>query len=301
MKRIFLLPVLILAAAAQLALAQSAPTQNEASLLWEVSGNGLQAPSYVYGTIHLIPRKDFFLTEATKSALEKAGKVVFEINIEKMMDLTAMLPLLMQSFMKNDTTLKQLLSPEEYGLVKTHFSQLGLPMFMLDRIKPMFLSAMDPQSMMGGGADQEAMTSYEMELLAIAQTGKKKIDGLETAAYQMSMFDSIPYRIQAKMLLESIQQAQAEEGGAESEFTRMVNTYKQQDIEGMQRMLDADADISAYENLLLINRNRNWIPVMMEMMDQQICFFAVGAGHLGGRYGVLQLLREQGYSVQPLK
>ena len=277
-------------------LAQEAPAATEKSLLWEVSGKGLSAPSYVYGTIHLISRKDFFITEASQKALEASEKVIFEIDLEKMTDPSAMLPMIMQAFMKKDSTLRDLLAPEDYQLIKRHFQELGLPMFLLDRIKPMFLSALDPQTM--SGAQGEEVTSYEMEFMAIARKSGKPIEGLETAAFQMSMFDSIPYRVQAKMLLETIRSSSPETKEESGSFDQMVELYKKQDIEALQQLMQGDQELMAYEQLLLINRNRNWIPTMTKMMREETCFFAVGAGHLGGPKGVLQLLREEGYTVK---
>jgi hypothetical protein len=277
--------------------AQSPQPLNEASLLWEISGNGLRTPSFVFGTIHMIPQKDFLLTDATRAALEQSKNVVFEINIEKMDDITTMLPMIMQAFMKRDTTLRDLLEPSDYEAVKQHFQTLGLPMFLLDRIKPMFLSALDPQTMMG--KQDESITSYEMELMAIAKKSGKTIGGLETAAFQMSMFDSIPYRVQAKMLVESIRNVRNED--EEGAFDQMIETYKQQDIEAMQQLIQSDGELMAYENLLLFNRNRNWVPLMNSMMRKEPCFFAVGAGHLGGLNGILQLLRQEGFIVKALK
>ena len=70
----------------------------------------------------------------------------------------------------------------------------------------------------------------------------------------------------------------------------------------MQSMMaDEASGIGGYEDLLLVRRNRNWIPVMGEMMMAKPTFFAVGAGHLGGDEGVVALLREAGYTVKPLK
>lgn len=278
------------------ALAQEASAAAEKSLLWEVSGKGLSAPSYVYGTIHLIPRKDFFITEASQKALEASEKVIFEIDLEKMADPSAMLPMIMQAFMKKDSTLRDLLAPEDYQLIKRHFQELGLPMFLLDRIKPMFLSALDPQTM--SGAQGEEVTSYEMEFMSIARKSGKPIEGLETAAFQMSMFDSIPYRVQAKMLLETIRSSSPETKEKSGPFDQMVELYKKQDIEALRQLMQGDQEIMAYEQLLLINRNRNWVPTMTKMMQAESCFFAVGAGHLGGPDGVLQLLRQEGYTVK---
>jgi uncharacterized protein len=294
-----LFALLAIAAWAQPGSAQYAPTTEENSLLWEISGKGLAQPSYLFGTIHIIGKDDFFLSEATRQSFEQSAQVAFEINMEEMADFTKLLPLLMKSFMAGNVTLKDLLSPEDYGLVKKHFESLGLPMMFLDRIKPMFLSVLgSDQDLFSGNGDGEQMTSYEMELMAMAQARQMPISGLETAEYQMSMFDSIPYQEQAQMLVQSIKA----EGGAEGQFEHMVELYKNQDLQGMEALMDSEAGgIGNYGELLLAGRNRNWIPIMAKMMVEKPTFFAVGAGHLGGEQGVVALLREQGYTVKPLR
>jgi len=133
----------------------------------------------------------------------------------------------------------------------------------------------------------------------MAQDQEKAVDGLETAEFQMSLFDSIPYDAQAQMLMATIQ---SDEKDSESnQLEEMVKMYKDQDIQGMQRMVKGDeGGISEYEELLLLRRNRNWIPIMEDMMANNPTFFAVGAGHLGGEEGVIALLRKAGYKVAPI-
>ena len=58
--------------------------------------------------------------------------------------------------------------------------------------------------------------------------------------------------------------------------------------------------MAPYEELLLVRRNENWIPVMERIMREGSAFFAVGAGHLGGPKGVVNLLRQAGYTVEPV-
>lgn len=283
---------------AQEALSSFAPTEAENSLLWEISGKGLPKPSFLYGTIHMIAREDFFLTEPTKASFEKAERVTFEINMEEMSDFSVLMPLMMQAFMKNDTTLQDLLSTEEYTLVKNHFEKLGLPMMFLDRIKPMFLSALGSEDALAMQQTPGEVVSYEMEFMEMARKGNKQMAGLETAQYQMSVFDSIPYGIQAEMLVQTIQSGDA----GDDQFEQLVKLYKDQDINGLQLVMQSEeAGVARYEDLLLVNRNRNWVPVMERMMKEKPTFFAVGAGHLPGESGVIALLRQQGYSVKPLR
>ncbi len=272
------------------------------ALLWAISGKDLKDTSYLYGTIHLIGKEDFFLTEATKKAFDASKKVVFEINLENMNDMMSQFGLLMKAFMADGKTLKDLMKEEDYKEVKEHFAQKGMTDFlwnMMERIKPMFLTMFASTDLTGENPMMSGdMKSYEMELMAKAKLQKKPMDGLETAEYQMSMFDSIPYDAQAQMLLQSIRV----DSVASNEMEEMVELYKNQDINGMISMFDEDEEgIGKYEDFLLINRNKNWIPVMGEMMIKQPTFFGVGAGHLAGEFGVINLLKEQGYTLTPIK
>ena len=291
--------VALMPAIAQKGKKNFAPTQKERSLLWEISGNGLAQSSFLYGTIHMIGADDFFLTEKTKEAFQNSKRLTLEINMEEMMDMSNMMPLMMQSFMKNDTTLKDLLSEEEYTKVKAHFDKVGLPMMFVERIKPMFLSALGSEDLANMEKSGD-VKSYEMEFVSMAKEKEMPLAGLETAEYQMSMFDSIPYKAQAKMLVESISTGGSDKKG-EDQFSELVKLYKARDLYGLQEMLQSDdTGIKEFEDLLLNNRNKNWIPVMEKMMKDEVVFFAVGAGHLAGQKGVVALLRQKGYKVNPI-
>ena len=102
------------------------------------------------------------------------------------------------------------------------------------------------------------------------------------------------------MLVKSIKGG-AKEGN--SEFAKMVEMYKSQDIESMSQMMSGDdtEGLGQYESMLITTRNLNWIPLMAKSMKEKQTFFAVGAGHLGGKKGVVNLLRKEGYTVKPLK
>jgi hypothetical protein len=271
------------------------------SLLWEISGNGLVQKSYLYGTIHMIAKSDFFITEPTRLALESSEKVVFEINLRKMKNPMAMLSIFSKAMMKDGKRLRDLISPEDYALVKRKFETIGLPLTMLERVKPLFLASFADGD---GMPNRESSTSYEMEFLEIAEKNDKLLDGLETVEFQMGIFDSIPYRAQAEMLVANLKSDKKED----NEFKKMVNLYKTQDIEALCQTIQADTTTStggeglgAYEEMLLVNRNRNWIPIMGRMMREKKTFFAVGAGHLAGANGVIRLLRREGYKVRAVK
>ena len=119
----------------------------------------------------------------------------------------------------------------------------------------------------------------------------------ETIEYQLSVFDSIPYKSQAEMLVETIKMGS--EGS--SSFQELVDMYKTQDIEAMyMTMQDDQMGGGDFEDVLLTNRNRNWIPIIDQMVREKPSFIAVGAGHLGGPHGVVRLLQEAGFTMTPI-
>ncbi|MEM9820495.1 MAG: TraB/GumN family protein [Bacteroidota bacterium] len=273
------------------------PTSDDNSLLWEIRGAGLSQPSYLFGTIHMITKDDFFLSDSTIAAFKASDKVVFEIDMNEMNDPAILFSLITQAMMADGITLKDLVSAEDYKLVDAHFTKMGLPMYLLDRVKPMFLAMMASGDLSGDELQSGEIKSYEMEFMKMAEVKNKAVGGLETLAYQMSVFDSIPYAEQATMLVDAIK---SEDQGTD-EFTEMIRLYKTQNIAEMYNMFKTDPDSpSNFESVLLTNRNQNWIPVMEKIASEQSTFFAVGAGHLGGEDGVIALMRKAGYTLRPI-
>jgi len=267
----------------------------EKGLFWEISHPDIKHKSYLFGTIHMIPEELFFLPEGVKEAIGSAGVVFFEVDISKMKDPVYMMEVLQQSYMQGDTTLSELLSKDEYALVQAHFEEMGMPIFLFEKIKPMFLSVFGDKEIMGKNAEGK-LKFYEFELMDLAEKAGKEIKGLESIEYQMSLMDSIPYAKQAQYLVQSLQSDNNQESTLDSIFT----LYLAQDIEAMHQSLD-DGELSEYDNMLLINRNHNWIPVATTNMKEKPCFFAVGAAHIGGPYGMIALLRKQGFRLKPVE
>lgn len=273
----------------------------EHSLLWEISGKDLKTPSYLYGTIHIIGKDDFFLTDNTKKAIDDTERMTFEINMEDMTNMSALMSMMMNAFMKDGQSLKKLLNEEDYALVDDKFKELGLPLMMFDRIKPMFTSMMTQMDMSGGNpmTDDGGSTGYEMEFMSMAQEREMEMAGLETMEFQMSMFDSIPYEAQAQMLVDGIK-AEAEGSEQANEMDIMIKAYKEQNLNALDAYINsAEGGMGDFTDLLLVRRNQNWIPEMAKQMAEKPTFFAVGAGHLAGEQGVIQLLRDAGYTLSP--
>jgi uncharacterized protein YbaP (TraB family) len=277
---------------------QTAWEPTEKALLWQIEKKGYKT-SFLYGTIHLIEGDKFFLPAKTAESIQASKKIVYEINMDDMTDMSSQMALLSKAFMKDGKTLSDLLSEDDYAMVSDHFEGLGLPMIFLNKIKPMFLSVLAGEDMNPNMLQDGSMKSYEMELDKLATQAGLTKGGLETIDYQLAIFDQIPYEDQAEMLVETIKMSEVE---SESTLDIYGEMYKTQDLKKMHDLtLTEESGMLKYADILLYNRNANWIPIMEGMMKKEIVFFAVGAGHLGGTKGVLALLKEKGFTVEPIR
>ena len=276
------------------------------ALLWRIDDTDpTTASSYLFGTIHLIDAEDFVLSDSLMAALNRSERVTFEIDPSEMTNPAVAMGLITKAFMRGDTTLRDLLTEEEYQRANAHFSKLGLPMMFLEKVKPMFLSmlagmdGMDLGGMLGGGGEDAGdIKSYELELDGIARQAEKTVGGLETTDFQLGLFDSIPYAAQATMLMAAIDDPG--EGQAD-QLAELTKIYVSGDVDGMYQMsVGEDGGLGGFERMLIVNRNRNWIEPMQAQLAAGPTLFAVGAGHLGGPEGVIRLLRAEGLTLTPM-
>ncbi len=266
------------------------------SLLWEISGNGLTKPSYIYGTIHMICKDDAAVGDSLIAAIERSDRVYFEVDMDNLME---MLSAFKDFKMRNDTTLADLLSKEDYEKVKDYMESKStlLPFSQLETYKPMLASSL----LLEQGAGCEESVAMEQLIMQEAKKYRKRIDGLETMSYQASIFDSIPYKLQAEQLLKYIDKGD-KQSDADTQFEEMVDAYKNQDIEKLGDFISRDGDgLGNYGDILIYNRNRNWVEKLKRLMPGKTLTIAVGAGHLAGDQGLIKLLRKEGYTVKPVK
>jgi uncharacterized protein len=263
------------------------------TLLWEISGNDLSRPSYLFGTMHLLCAVDAKLSDSLRFAINDVKQVYFEIDLDNMMETLGALQYLN---MNNNTKLSDLLTEEEYKRVKDYFSKnkTMLPLGMMERLKPYFITSLISESKFPC-AEKDGM---EQVIMKEAKKDNKPINGLETVRFQASVFDSIPYQRQAKDLVKMIDSAGK---GTDDEDVKLTEIYRSQDLNKMQEMTTGEEDMKDFLDLLLYNRNADWAKKMPAIMKAKPALFAVGAAHLGGEKGVIILLRKAGYTVRPMK
>ena len=267
-------------------------TDTPRSLLWEISGNGLEKPSYVFGTIHALCPEQFTVAESIKNRLAQTEQLSLEVD----MDAPNFMAELMQSaVLPEGKTLSAMLSPEDYTLLANHLSKtMQLDLKMFDNLKPFML-----QSLLLTQLTDCKAVSYEQRLIEIAHAQGKEVIGVETTREQLAAIDKLPQQMQTDMLIKTVKDMPA----ARESYLEMVKLYLAQDLDGLTSITKEDLtaeEYKLYEETFLVARNIRWIPVMEREARAKPTFFAVGAGHLSGTKGVLELLRQKGYTVKPV-
>ncbi len=264
-------------------------TERESSLLWKVEGEGIET-SYIFGTFHMISHADFQLKDNVKQALKNSDALILELD----MDDPGMQQAMMQNMqMSGGATIKDMLNEKEYQFVDSLLkATVGQSLDMMQTFKPFIVSSMLIPTLIEG-----QVVSYEMQLITLAKQDEKEVLGIETVEEQMAIFDSIPYEQQAKELAEMVMEREE----SLKEFQRMINLYKTEDIEGLYAMFYDYYETDKEIKLLLHDRNIKWQTRIPEMIKDQSAFIGVGAGHLGGEKGIVQLLRDAGYKVTSVK
>lgn len=268
-------------------------SKDQNTLLWKISGNGLEKPSFLFGTIHMLCSEDAVLSPNLKKAIAGSDDVYLEVDMDNFFEI---LGTMRHLEMKGDTTLAQLLSKKDYLKVKEYFESKStlLPFSKLETYKP-FLAV---STLLESGIECDAV-AMEQIIMNEAKKNGKNIKGLETMVYQMSIFDSIPYKVQAEELVKYIDKMEAGESD-NGEFEALVNAYIAQDLKQLEKLtMETDMGIANFTELLLYKRNRNWVKKLKEILPGKSLVIAVGAGHLPGEMGVINLLRKAGYTVTP--
>jgi len=261
------------------------------TLLWEISGTHLSKPTYLFGTFHLMCKEDIHFSNQLKAAIKNADEVYFEMDLD---DPANTLGAMFFMNMKDEKVLKDLYTEAEYKRLQRFFDDsLHMTLTMLQHIKPNFLEAFLYPKMM----PCKTMSGIEEELMKISKEQKKEIKGFETIAFQASVFDSIPYESQAKDLLKAIDSMNV----YQQYFDSMLNVYKTQHLSAIESMFTkSEFGLEANRDVLLDNRNKNWVEQLNKILPEKSLFIAVGAGHLVGEKGLISLLRKAGYTLRPL-
>ena len=257
--------------------------------LWEISGPGIEKPSYLFGTIHMMCQQDFKMSENVKNAVKASDKIALELDLDEPSINTKMQKLSVNKGMKN---LKGDILSDKLEMVDEYLkSNYGSGIDRLGVLKPFVLN-----SMISVKAMDCQIVQYEQEFIKLAKQQDKEVIGLETAEFQFSLFDSLDYQSQVNTLVEMIEDPKQ----VRERLTELKEAYQAKDIQQLDILMDDYESVEGFNALLLDARNEKWVDKMKKQLNDIALFYAVGSAHLSGENGVIALLRSEGFTVSPL-
>lgn len=262
------------------------------TLLWKIEGNELKAPSFLFGTIHATCK--VVISDKMQNALDQVSGLVMEVDINDMSGLTSK-DAISSVMIGNGETWQDHLSPEEYQKIKDFFADFdSVNLGTVEMMKPKIISALMIKDLVDCTLD-----AYEMKLNAYASKSELNIFGLETFTEQMLMLSGEPLESQFEDFIAMTTLDKKEHTAMMADMMRL---YDEERLTELYEFITADNVVNNMfdQENLLDKRNQRWIPKLEPLMTQQPVFVAVGAAHLPGKNGVINLLREAGYVLTPI-
>ena len=276
----------------------------QAQLLWKVSGNGLDRPSYIMGTHHLSPLSIKDSIASLQKAIEQTDQVYGEIVMADATNSEAMMKMQQSMMLPSDTTIKSLFTQEQYDKIAAVVKEyIGVDFAMFNKLKPAAITAqlsiaLAIKSIKGFNPQEQLDTWFQAQ----AKQNGKKVGSLETIDQQINvLYNSQTLTRQALLLHCTV----AHIDWYIDQNMRMTQAYMKQDLNELLAIIEekisssCDSSPEEFDNMIY-NRNANWIIRMPDIMKQSPTLFVVGAGHMPGSRGILQLLQKQGYTVEAM-
>lgn len=263
------------------------------SLLWKISGNGIKKPSYLFGTMHTADERIIAQGSKVLPYMAETKLYAMELDPKQGFDMG----LLAKVMMGKGYSLKQLIPAAEYHILDSVVSnRLGYPLSLFDNVSPIFVMTIYQMDGMGLQQGKEGTPFLDMYLYEQADKSKMKAIGIETVDEQIGALNVLSYQEQADMLVKEIQVVS---NGADEQA--MVQHYLGQQLDSLANLeTDTTMPPKLYK-ALVTDRNVRMADRIDGMVRKQATFSAVGALHLPGPQGVIELLRKKGYVVEAVK
>jgi len=266
-----------------------------ASPVWAIRGD--HNTVYLAGSVHLLKAGDASLPPAFDRAYTDSKELVMELALDKLDPMEAASWMSEHGALKGGATLRGTIGEERYRRVSRQAQQLGLPMEALDELEPwvIALQLLELKYMQLGFDPQQGV---EQQLEVRAQADGKPIVGLETLDEQLGVLQGMSYPDQARFLDMVVTEMQE----VESETDSVVDAWRRGDSARLGALLsDEYKSFPSLYRTLVSDRNRHWLPQIEKLLhENRDCFVIVGALHLVGDGGLLELMRRDGYKPQSL-
>ena len=255
--------------------------------LWKIADH--DTTIYLFGTIHLLPPGIDWLSGPLAHALDHSDSLVTELPDLPPGDVAA--ALLRHGSLPPGKNLRQMMEEKQRTQFEAALTRLGLPVAIFDKTKPWVAAATLPILQLQK-AGYNIQSGVENGLTRRATELGHPRAGLETADFQFGQFDSLSEEQQFEYLANVL--------GAlpeiNAEIEKMVGSWTRGDAAALAAQLNSDSDSPVLAEALIFSRNRNWASWIQNRLKLPgTVFVAVGAGHLGGKGSVQDVLAKEGF------
>jgi len=265
------------------------------SSVWLATKNGNTV--YLGGTIHMLRADDYPLPPEFETAYAEADSLYFEIDIDQMNDPVAQLGMLQRLMYTDGRTLQTVLNNEAYSTLTDYFAKFGMPMLMLQNMKPgMLMSTLELLEFQTRGFTPDGV---DMHFHQRAKADGKTIEAFETVDEQIGFIENMGEGEESEYVLLSLRDLEKIDDDIES----MVSIWRNGEADDLVELFveDMEETIPGVYQTLLLDRNNKWMPTIEAMFnDSDTEFILVGVAHLVGEDGLVQHLRNRGYQVNQL-
>ena len=268
-------------------------TAQEKSFLWKVDSD--RNSLYILGSIHLLKKEAYPLKQSIENAFEQTNKLVLEIDLHSAKPERIQQLMLQKSASTDGAFLQRNVSDETYESVARRANELGLDIRLLNSFKPWIVATtMAAVKLERLGFDPKLGVDRYFAERAI-QSNKPTL-GLETAEFQLDLFDRFSPKDQELLLRQSMNEMDR----LEQNVAQIVRAWKSGDVGSLEKHLLAGMrDYPEIHRKVIDDRNRRWLPQIEGLLSRgENALIIVGAAHLVGNNGVIQLLRGRGYKVE---
>ncbi len=289
-----LLFFLILLATASLS-PRHAGAADQKNFMWKVRSK--TATVYLLGSIHYMKKESYPLNIAIEDAFSRSNVLAVEANVNNP-DKLYFSKFIDSAFYPGEDTLEKHVSRQTYELVTRAFSNYGLPIELLARERPWFLAlTLTALELLKSGFDP----MYGIDMHFLSKAGQKKIVELESLDQQVEMLSGFSDSEQEAFLVHTMKELDS----MSTETDMLLRTWKTGDAPGLQSLLaksaGSDQDMAAVYEKILYARNRSMTARIEDLLrSQDTCFVIVGAAHLVGNKGIVELLRTKGFPVEQM-
>jgi len=260
--------------------------------LWKVQGQ--QNTLYLLGSIHVLKKEDYPLPSVIEAAFTNAQIAAFETEIDQLEKPDVAMKLATKGRLPEGQTLREQLSPPVYSAFKDYAQKTGVPVQIFDSLTPS-IAAITLVALELRKLDLDPEYGLDKHFFRLATEASKKIVPLETLDFQLNLLTDFS-KEEGELLMKSTLK---EIDTMEKDLGEMLSAWQKGDAGKLEKLLnEAKEDAPAIYKRLVTDRNRRWLPKLEELArGKENAIVIVGAGHLVGTNGVVELMKGKGFKV----